>query len=125
MRLTIGGLLLLLLACTASIPAQEKGTVVTPVPRVLTITDYQIQGVEIWRLPSWYLRIVYVDNLGTVAEDVHASEPGVGPQPGSAEVLIKALNKADLGAKSLERRALEHLASEGKIPKAAVTGSPQ
>lgn len=98
--------------------AQEKATLSTPV--ALSVTDYTIGTVILSRVPDWRLQITYYDNQGKEFADNHAGVTG------GADVLIKALNKANLSTKSLECRALEHLRDEGKIGAfVACAGSPQ
>lgn len=95
--------------------AQEKADLTTPL--TVTTSSYEIAGIELRRLPRWTLRIVYMDDRGQEHYDVHQDE--------EAEALIIALNKADLSTNSLERRALQHLISEGKIPAATISGTPR
>lgn len=112
-------LFLMLALVSVPIVAQEKATLTTPVSQT-SIVDYEIQKVEIGRKPDWHLRVFYVDNRGVEQIDNHF---GVA---GGADVLVKALNKANLSTKSLECRALEHLRDEGKIGAfPSCSGSPQ
>jgi hypothetical protein len=121
-----------------SLGAQEKGSYVTPQARA-AITDIEITEVRIGRIP-WMLAIHYRDSAGTTMIDYHrgvfiepiADDPGTpnvneaNPgNPRGADVLVKALNKANLSTKSLECRAVEHLVSEGLIPAASCSGAPQ
>lgn len=109
---------------------QERATLTTPV--VLgSVTDYQVTGVYINTpktigTPSgdWVLNISYTDNKDNNLTDNHVGVVSA-TNPNGADVLVKALNKADLSIKSLNRRALEHLVSEGKIPASAINGTPQ
>ena len=120
-RGAIGGVVL---GCAALglVAAQERGTVVKPVPRVLTVTDYRIISLEMVFEPILSVTITYADNTGTTTEDVHVA----GAAPGSgAAALISIVNQADHRSSSLERRLLEHLAEEGKIPAVTVTGKPR
>lgn len=102
-------------AAMAALSAQEKADLTTP--ETVTVASYEIAGIELRRLPRWTLRIVYMDDHGVEHYDVH--------QDDEAMALITALNKADLSTNSLERRALQHLISEGKIPAATITGTPR
>lgn len=114
--MTRGALLVLLLVFVGIESAgQEKADLVTPVPK--TVTSYEVAGVYIHRLPDWELGIEYLDDQGGRHRDAHRGA--------DAEALVKALNKADLSVKSLERRVLEHLIAEGKIPPATITGTPR
>jgi hypothetical protein len=105
----------------ASAAAQERATLTTPAVSSTTISHYEITGLVLQRgtsaQPTWRFVIWYADNLGNVFSDEHVDA--------EAATLIKALNKANLSTKSLERRALEHLVAEGKIPAASITGVPQ
>lgn len=42
-----------------------------------------------------------------------------------AAAMMKALNTADLGSKSLHRRILEALSSDGLIPSGSILGEPE
>lgn len=97
------------------VDAQEKADLTTP--QTVTVASYEIAGIELRRLPRWTLRIVYMDDQGVEHYDLH--------QDDEAQALIIALNKADLSTMSLERRALQHLINEGKIPDATITGTPR
>ena len=105
---------LLMVSLTAT-AAQEVSVLTTPVTS--TVLQYEILGMSFYRLPEWSLEIVYVDNLGKRLQDNHRSD--------EARDLIVALNKANLTTKSLERRLMEHLIAEGKIPPATITGTPR
>lgn len=98
--------------------AQEKATYTAPV--TANRTEGEIYQVILARKPDWRVQITFVDNLGNEVTDNHSGITG------GADVLVKALNKANLSTKSLECRALEHLRDEGKIPAfVACSGTPQ
>lgn len=110
---------------------QERATLNTPVSQG-NLTDYQVTDVSI-TIPrtigtasgTWSLHITYCDNKDKVYTDFHEGIFNASTNPNGADVLVKALNKADLTVKSLNRRALEHLISEGKIPASVINGTPQ
>lgn len=117
------GLVLAYLALIAEpVRGQEKSVLTTPI--TTTITEYQVVGMQFSRSPSWYLTITYQDNLGRTYTDLHTTPPQ-NEQSADAQTLIIALNKANLTIKSLERRLMEHLVQEGKIPASTITGVPQ
>ena len=114
-------LALIIGALAFTVTAQERATLTVPVVSSTTVSAYEVTGVLLQRgasaQPAYRFVIYYADNLGNVFSDEHVGD--------DAATLIRALNKANLSTKSLERRALEHLVSEGKIPAAAITGVPQ
>ncbi len=137
-------LALILVALTASLVAQEKATFTSPA--TTSVTFVEIQRIDVQRKPDFALRIYYTDSTGKEMLDDHnglfvaaiaavpdnpatvgvdESVPANPGNPNGADVLVKSLNKANLTLKSLERRALEHLVSEGKIPASSITGTPQ
>lgn len=121
-------LILLLTLVAFVVPAaalQEKADVAKPVVVDKTITEFEIAGFAFSRLPEWKVTISYVDNLGTIYVDEHTGTTQTETNPNGASAFVITLNKANLSTKSLERRLLEHLQSEGKIPAASITGSPR
>ena len=111
--------------------AQEKGTFPAPQAQP-AINDIEVIEVRIARPTTayparpWELRIEYADNTGKLQVDYHLGIFHALNNPNGADVLAKQLNKANLSVKSLECRAIEHLASEGKIPAGTTcTGTPQ
>jgi hypothetical protein len=105
---------MVVLAATES-AAQEQAELTTPIAR--TVTAYEVVQVTLQRWPEWVVRVEYLDNTLKPQNDTHRGT--------EAQTLIVALNKADLSVKSLERRVLEHLIAEGKIPPATITGTPR
>ncbi len=105
---------------------QEKAVVVKPevVTVDRTVKEFEIASITFRRLPAWQLTIEYTDNLGAAQIDNHI---GVTSEinPTGADTLIASFNKANLSVKSMERRAIEHLISEGKIPESTVVGTPR
>jgi hypothetical protein len=93
----------------------EKVTLTVPLVSSHTISDYEVLGVSVGRDP-WRVVIRYRDTLG--------NEFGHEMIGVDAEPLVKALNTANLSIKSLERRALEKLITDGLIPAGTVTGIP-
>lgn len=116
----------LIVALSDQVKAQEKATLTDPVTQP-TITEYSIREVRLGRDP-WLAWIYYVDNTGKMQLDAHSGIV-TAENPDGADVMVKALNKANLnpatGGKTLECRAIEHLVAHGKIPAATCTGSPQ
>lgn len=124
----------------SGISAQERAVLTAPVARP-AIASIEVMEVRVARLPDWSIVIIYTDNAGTRQVDQHngvfvapvADNPAtpevnefVEGNPNGADVLVKAFNKANFGAKSLECRALEHLRDEGKIAAfTACSGRPQ
>lgn len=114
---------------------QEKITLTTAInpPNVL---EFQIIEVRLatpktigTNAGEWSLVVIYVDNNDRTYVDKHEGVFNATTNPNGADVLVIALNKANLnpatGGKSLNRRALEHLQGEGKIPAGSVVGTPQ
>lgn len=52
------------------------------------------------------------------------TSPGLGPTGTTTADLITALNKANLSVKSLERRILERLQTDGRIGTGTISGTP-
>lgn len=115
---------LLLILCLVAI--QEKATLNTPI-NLGTVIDYQVTDVAISRPKTignlsgnWALRISYSDNQNRSYFDEHVGIFDTILNPNGADIMVKALNKANLnpaaGGKTLNCRAIEHLQSEGKIP---------
>lgn len=117
---------MLLIGCltlyTITLAAQEKVVLTTPVPS--TVTEYEVVELRILKIPEWRLVITVRDNRGNVVVDRHIGIVSA-QNPEGADVLIKALNKANLTVSSLEKRILEHMVTEGKLPAGTVTGTPQ
>lgn len=116
-----------LILALVTVTAQEKATFTTPV--TVSKTFVEVERTDIQRLPDWGLRIYYRDSAGVSQVDEHSGVFDAVTNPNGADVLVKALNKANLnpatGGKTMDRRALEHLVAEGKIPAASITGTPQ
>jgi hypothetical protein len=94
----------------------EKITLTVPLVTHYAVSDYEVTGVFVGRNP-FKLTIYYRDSLGNEFSDETVGD--------AAEPLVKALNKANLSIKSLERRALEKLQADGRISAGSVTGSPE
>jgi hypothetical protein len=129
MRFKLTVLAFVLLA-SFSTAAQQKLVFTTPIAGP-TVTEAAIDGVEIHRAPQWVLVIHYQDSAGVAKRDRHQGVFHAVTNPNGADVLVKALNKANLATKALEQRAIEHLqdaAAHGGVallPAGTVTGSPQ
>ena len=95
--------------------AQEIASIDTPIQK--TVSTFSIDGFSFSRMPWWRVSVVYRDNLDNTFTDTQTDV--------EARDMIIQLNKADLSTRSLERRLMEHLIKEGKIPAATITGVPQ
>lgn len=97
--------------------AQESLTLTTPVsPLMPTTTTYSIRGlILLW--DEQFIAVRLRDNNGVTSNYYYT-----GAQAGT---LMVALNKADLSAISLQRRILQQLVKDGKLPAGNVTGSPE
>jgi hypothetical protein len=93
----------------------EKVTLTTPLVTNHTVSDYEVTGVFVGRNP-FKVTIFYRDTLGNEFSDETVGD--------AAEPLVKALNKANLSIKSLERRALEKLQADGRIAAGSIAGTP-
>jgi len=125
------GLIIALLLAAAPATAQEVAVPDTPVN--VTVKAFAVVGIHIENLPEWRFVVTFTDDQGKRQEDVHIGpsyyvDPvggGKTANPSGAENLIKQMNTANMSVKSMNKRALEHLISEGKIPPATIQGTPQ
>lgn len=106
----------------------ETLTLTTPVqPTSPSITGYSVWSTYFGR-GEGVIRIVVQDNNGQRTHAVYTDGDDVegNPAPGTtiATDLMKVLNKANLTTKSLQRRILEKLAADGKLPEGTVDGTP-
>lgn len=93
----------------------------TPItPSNPTISQYRIVRLLLEREPFALILVVVADNRN-VRTEVAYSDDGGGTVAAS---LLHALNTADLSVKSLQRRVLEYLVSDGKLPAGSVSGTP-
>lgn len=90
-------------------------TLVLAAPEVHTVTQYSVQTLLL-AVDTPLLRAVLVDENG-----VRSSYEYTGPL---ALSLIIQLNKADLSTISLNKRILQRLVVDGKLPTGTVTGTP-
>lgn len=106
----------------------QKAILNTPT-QAAAVTEYQIASVVMQRLPDWQLSIAWRDSAGKEHCHSHSGVYHAVTNPNGADVLVKALNKANLSTKSLEQRAIEHMdtctTGVGSTPgPATVSGSP-
>lgn len=99
----------------------ETLTLTTPI----TPMRPSISGYSIWSIYFGYgedvIRVVVEDNNGHRLTAVYADED----KSTTTRDLMIALNKVNLAAKSLQRRVLEQLVIDGKMPSGAVSGFPK
>ena len=116
-------LLALCLYLTLPLAAQESWVLSTPVtPSGPTVTDYRVWSLYLGR-GEGVIRIVVEDNNFQRTTHVYADDPETGSM--IATNLMIALNKADLSVKSLQRRIIERLVADGKLPVGTVEGTPE
>ncbi len=89
----------------------EQLTLTTP----QSVTTYAVQSLIL----DWPLARIKVAVKDSRGENFHATYIGA-----EATNLMIALNKANLSILSLQRRILERLVADGKLPAGTVTGSP-
>ena len=80
-----------------------------------TRTTYRIARISF----DWDNQLIRGDVVGSDTVIVGFSYDG-----STAVTLMTTLNKIDLSVKSLQRRVLEKLVTDGKLPAGAVSGSP-
>lgn len=80
-----------------------------------TRTTYTVTQV----LFNWPKAIIEVLVVGSDGVEVRAEYLGA-----TATTLMLQLNKVDLSVKSLQRRILERLVTDGKLPPGSVSGTP-
>lgn len=140
-RIAVAVLALFLGVGVLALRAQEKLTLTAPVAQT-SIADYQVQEIHILRA-NWIISVVLKSNVsGTISclwgDKTRGVTPNVGltcsngytntatAPVGFADVqaMIVALNKANMGTTSLEKRIYNQLVSDGAFV-GSVTGSPQ
>jgi hypothetical protein len=96
---------------------QEQYALTTPiVPTGPATTTYTVRRIVL----AWDEQLIQItlrDNNNDQITHVY--------QGSAATALMVALNKANLTIKSLQRRVIEQLVADGKLPAGSVTGSPQ
>lgn len=80
-----------------------------------SVTDYRISIIKF----NWDEAKITV-----VLKDTQGDTVTVGYTGETATSLMVALNKANLSTNSLQKRTLEQLVTDGKIPAGTVSGSP-
>jgi hypothetical protein len=88
--------------------------IVASVPE--TITEYRVTRFILQREPFPQVVITVMANDG--------SRKNVVYEENAALVIMSALNKTNLSAKSLHARILERIAADGYLPSGTVTGIP-
>ena len=81
-----------------------------------SVASYQVQELLLSRVRA-FIKVVLSDSLGN---RFVCSYTG-----GAALAKINQLNTANLTVSSLEKRILESLVSDGKLPAGTVTGTPE
>ena len=97
--------------------AGEQLDLTTPIVQP-TITQYTVDQLVL----SWSQGIVRIDVLNTLTGDRKSFLYHRNTTP-TGQTLMRALNKADLSVKSLQRRILERLALDGHLV-GTVSGTP-
>ena len=69
---------------------------------------------------DWLARVIQIRLRGSDGVEVHVEYSG-----DTATALMTTLNSANLSVKSLQRRILEKLAADGKLPAGTVSGTPE
>lgn len=80
-----------------------------------SVTDYRISIIKF----NWDEAKIHIVLKDTQGDTITAGYTGA-----EATSLMIALNKANLTTNSLQKRTLERLVTDGKIPIGTVTGSP-
>lgn len=80
-----------------------------------SVIDYRISIIKF----NWDEAKIHI-----VLKDTQGDTITVGYTGAAATSLMIALNKANLSTNSLQKRTLEQLVADGKIPAGSVTGSP-
>ena len=93
----------------------ETITLTSPEVVNITTTDYRVGQILLTRFPEWRISVIFI---GTNGERKTWMVEGA-----RAQTLITALNKANLTAKSLERRCIEQAAADGVFV-GSITGTP-
>lgn len=92
----------------------ESVVLTTPITAAPVIS-YSIRYINL----SWEMKVVevgYTDNLGQANTKRYDGQ--------TATNMIIALNKANLSIKSLHRRVMEQLMTDGVLPAGSITGTP-
>jgi hypothetical protein len=98
----------------------EKLSLTVPVtPTLPTIADYTVWALYLGP-GDGSVRVVVEDTNKVRTTHAYFDEPG---NP-IATTLIRALNTANNTQRSLQRRVLERLVADGKLPAGTVTGTP-
>lgn len=93
----------------------ESLTLTTPItPTAPTTTTYTVRSIYLGR-DEEVIRVVVRDNNHVLTTHVY--------EGATAVTLMTALNKANLSTNSLQKRILNQLASDGKLPAGTVTGT--
>jgi len=98
----------------------EKLTLTTPrTPTRPTITTYTIRAIYFgW--DEGLIKITLRDNVGEIVTAVYEDSA----DDKAATTLLRALNTVNLSTMSLQKRVIQRLVTDGKLPAGAVTGAP-
>lgn len=84
-------------------------------PQVTSVTGYSVRTV-VMSLDGPMIRVTVMDNQGRKTAHEYVDD--------EALALIVALNKADLSTVSLQKRILQRLVADGRLPSGTIVGSP-
>jgi len=98
----------------------ETLTLTTPrAPTRPTITTYTIRAIYFgW--DEGLIKITLRDNVGEIVTAVYEDSAA----DKAATTLLRALNTVNLSTTSLQKRVIQRLVTDGKLPAGAVTGAP-
>ena len=91
----------------------ETLTLTTPISA--STTGYSVRRLDL----DWDASAISIRVRSSLGVDITANYDG-----SIALTLMTQLNKIDLTVKSLQKRILERLVTDGKLPAGSVTGSP-
>ena len=111
----------------------ETLTLTTPrAPTRPTITTYTIRAIYFgW--DEGLIKITLRDNVGEIvtavyedsaADKAESSYTADSAADKAATTLLRALNTVNLSTTSLQKRVIQRLVTDGKLPAGAVTGAP-
>lgn len=94
----------------------ESWAFTSPQPLGPNSASMSLASLAFSRYPNWLIHIILKDDQNRLSHYYY--------RDAAAQTMITALNKANLGVKSLERRVIEQLVSDGKLAAGSVSGSP-
>jgi len=110
-RFILASVLILLFSVSVNAAEEARFTVPVIIPDIVFVKVDSL--VLEWGAKQ--ILIIIVDSNGVKSRVVYHGTEAVN--------LMKSLNKADLSVKSLNKRILQKLVVDGKIPNASVTGT--